>query len=138
MSVPVVRHFFLSLGMGYDWSEPYAPYCPRNLVFGYRPPAGYPYVMPDLWMFVLLIGTGREEFSLEVSFRGSPETDPDDAEPEFAAVYGPFAAFFGADEVSLPRAWHLRAVPFDRPGWYEFRFLHDGVTLAVELVYLED
>jgi len=140
MSTPVVRHFLLSLEAEYDRNEPLAPYTLRNLLFRYRPPvgAGYPYVLPDLWMFALLVGTGRQEVWLEVYYRGSADADPDDeTEPDPVAAYGPFVAYFGTEEVALPRSWHLRSVPFGHPGWYEFLLLHEGVTLAAELVYLE-
>lgn len=141
MSVPVVRHFLVCLGMEYDWGEALAPYCLRNLLFRYRPPAGagYPYVMPDLWVFTLLVGEDRQELWLEVWFRGPPDLDPDEElESEFVAAYGPFVALFGPDPTNLQRGWHLGAVPFDQPGVYEVRLLHEGVTIAEELVELEN
>jgi hypothetical protein len=95
--------------------------------------------MPDLWVFTQLVGDDRHELWLEVWFREPPDPDPDEeSEPEFVAAYGPFVALFGPDPVSLPRAWHIRSVRFDRPGWYEFRLLHEGITLAEHEVYLED
>src|SRR5205823_5007563 len=138
MSTPTVRHFLLSLGMEYDQTDPYARYCPRNLLFRYRPPdaSGYPFLMPDLWLFVLVVGAGYHELWMEVDYAGS-EPD-DDRDPELVAAYGPFVIRLGADETRLPRSWHLRAVPFDRPGWYTFRLLCEGVTLAEELIELED
>lgn len=141
MSVPVVRHFLVCHHVEYDFQVPLAPYSLQHPVFRARPPAGgmYPFVVPDLWFFVLLVGTGVQELWVEVAFRfpGEPEAD-EDVERELVAVYGPFVARFGPDPINLPRAWHLRAVPFPRPGAYEFRLLHEGVALAEEFVQLED
>lgn len=137
---PTVRHFLLSLGMEYDWNEPLAPYSLRNVLFALRPPTGlnYPFILDELRLFVLLVGEGQHEFWLEIEYQPFSDDDNDeDVEPEFVAAYGPFVARFGSTRINLARGWHVRAVPFDRPGWYEFRLLHEGVVLAEELIQLE-
>jgi hypothetical protein len=139
VSAPTVRHFLACLGVDYEFAQPLAPYTLRNVVFRLEPPPGqgYPFVLSDLWLFALLMGIGLQELSIEV-FRHDDETeDGDEVEPELVAAYGPLHLRFGNEETHVQHAWHLRAVPFDRPGWFEFRVLHEDLVIAAEWLQLE-
>lgn len=82
-SPPVVRHFLVCLGMEYDWNEPLAPYCLRNVLFRYAPPVGtaYPIALPELWLFARLEGEGSHELWVEVVRVSEPDQSPED-EPD--------------------------------------------------------
>ena len=135
----VVRHFLVCLEMEYDWSEPIAPYCLRNVLFRYRPPAdgSFPFLIPEVWLFARFDGDGDHELSVEVVRVPAPDQLPEDESGELVAAYGPFFVRLGVVTMSLSRGWHLRGVPFSEPGWYEFRLLDADTVLAQEPIYLE-
>ena len=138
MELPIVRHFLVCLGVEYEWNQPAAPYCLRNLVFRHPSDQGYPLVVPDLWVFVRTDGVGDREFWIEVHRVGEPDRGPAvNSDESLVAAYGPYCLQFGVEPKSFSRGWHLRGVPFPESGWYEFQLITDGELIAREPVYLE-
>ena len=130
----LVHHFLVCREANYDWSQPAAPYCLKNLVFGSRLPDGatLPVTVPDLWLFVNLEGVGSRELWVELLWQS------EDDEWELQAAYGPFAVWFGDELTSRQRGWHIRRVPFQFSGWFEFRLMESETVLTQEFIFLEE
>lgn len=135
-----VRHFLVCLGMDYDWGEPFAPYCLRNVLFRYGPGPGelYPLSISDLRLFARLEGEGDHELWVEVVRIGGADDALEDAADDLLAAYGPYTVRLGPVYSGLSRGWHVHGVPFPTPGWYEFRLTAADLILAREPIYLED
>lgn len=135
-----VRHFLVSLGIEYDWGEPRAPYCLRNVLFRFAPGPNesYPLSVSDLWLFARLEGEGNHELWIEVVRVDEPDEPVDETTNVLTAAYGPYLVRLGPAHVSLSRGWHVHGVPFPQPGWYELRLTATDIILAREPIYLED
>ncbi|WP_439626475.1 hypothetical protein [Gemmata sp.] len=136
MEPVVVYHFVLCRRASYDLGDPVAPYSLHNVVFQLGPEAGetYPLAGIDLWVSARLEGEDGHEFWIDVV----RITGDDEFSEELITAYGPLIAPFGSDRRTMSRAWHLRRVPFDVPGLYEFRLMQGDEILAVASIRLED
>lgn len=130
---PVVRHFLVCRRVKYDPRIPWAPYSVRTVIFNRRPTRGYPVVLPAVWTFTHIEGTGSHEFWIEVV----PYPDDEDDRPEAVASYGPYLVHLGPTPARLSRGWRLRGVPFPAPGMYSFDFTLGGVVRAQHFIWLE-
>lgn len=127
---PVVRHFLPCLGVKCDTLEQPTRYTLDGPFFAIRPQLEYPYLHDEIWLFCQFSdATGAMDFTVDLSY------DVDSRVREVRT----FRVDFGPDRLAVRNyTLCLPALPFRRPGMYEFRLRLGTNELARAAFRMED
>lgn len=133
-SPPVIRHLLLCQHIGYDASNPMAPYSLHGLLAALEPEPGdsYPLILPELWVFFHASGDPGD-YQLWIDL---VPVDEDGADAGDESTYGPYVFLLHDDVFVESRGWKLLNLPFGAPGLYEVRLWCGADVLARETLLL--
>lgn len=129
-----VQHMVLCPRISVTRAEPNNPYTLHDVRYTFRvePDCEFPYVEPELWLFVRFMfgGRGKKDFIVRVVWLDAPGGEVD------CGLFTLPPVAYRAGALVVSRAWRLNFVSFPGEGRYAFRLLNKiaGPVLAHEYI----
>ena len=130
-----VQHIVLCQRISVVRAEPGNPYTLHDVRYTFRvePDCEFPYVEPELWLFVRFVfeGCGKKDFIVRLIWLDAPGGEVD------CGLFTLPPVTFGDDDLVVSRAWKLNFVSFPGEGRYALRLSNKINSPVLGQEYIE-